>query len=237
MKKVAIAGVFLAFVLLPSLVFAEEGGAFPHSGFFLSAHYSSVGGPIFRAASGNEEVAISGSSGKPGFMIGYEYNWEKFGFAARVSYFQASYPNFQAPEMPGSMSPYMTYVKYDSPRLTFLFLDLIVQWFPVKNGLLGIYALLGMGVGSENYTLSGSNFSDWNGPKSLSEFDYSYGFGVRFSPVRFVSLFGEMRFVPGDTSTDLKFLYSDSKYDYFQVGASSTPHTSSIFLAGLAVNF
>jgi len=235
MKKIGVAALAVCFELVAPFALRAGDAAGPHSGFFLSGYYSSLGGPIFRAPSGSEEVAISGSSGKPGFMGGYELNWEKFGCAARVSYFQAGFANFVAPQMPGS--PYPTYVKYDMPKLSFIFLDLIAQWFPMDGGFLGIYGLLGMGMGSESYTLSGSDFAEWNGAKSRTEFDYSYGIGLRIAPVRFLSIYGEVRFVPGDTSFDLDYLYSDATYDYFRVAGSSTPHTTTIFMAGLAVNF
>ncbi|HEX2695629.1 MAG TPA: hypothetical protein VHP61_07725 [Acidobacteriota bacterium] len=103
---------------------------------------------------------------------------------------------------------------------------------------MGIYGLLGLASSTEEYLISGSVFPEWNGNKSLSEFDYSYGLGVRFSPVKMLSAFTEFRFIPGDRTTEYKgYLYSDDTFDYFRNSRSYTKNYSSLLSAGLSVNF
>ena len=160
----------------------------PHRGFFLSASYHSMWSPLFKEASGSSELQMNLSSGGLSFMGGYEYNWDKFGVAGRISYFGGRFESFNASEMPGSW----TTVKYTDPKLSFIFFDMIIQWFPVAN-VFAVNGFLGLGSGTETYAISGSNFSDWNGPKDISEFDFSYGLGLRVSPVTWMSILVELR--------------------------------------------
>ena len=169
------------------------------------------------------------SSGGLSFAGGYEYNWEKFGLGARLTYFDGRFDGFTASEMPGSIYS----VKYADPKLSFVFFDMIIHWFPVAN-VLGINGFLGLGSGTESYTISGSNFPQWNGAKKISEFDFSYGLGVRFNPVTWISLLAELRWIPGNVAT--------APDSYWVINGISTlsvtfeNHTK-ILTAGIAVNF
>jgi hypothetical protein len=49
------------------------------------------------------------------------------------------------------------------------------------------YAYLALGTGTESYMISNAVFAEWNGSKSLTEFDYGFG-GIRLTPVRSLAL-------------------------------------------------
>ena len=111
---------------------------------------------------------------------------------ARLVYFNGGFEGFTASEMAGSIYS----VKYADPKLSFIFFDMIIHWYPVAN-VFGVNGFLGLGSGTESYTISGSNFPEWNGAKKISEFDFSYGLGVRFNPIVWISLLAELRWIPG----------------------------------------
>lgn len=207
----------------------------PHQGFYLGGSYHSMGSPLFRYPSGNEELSIPSTAGGAGFFAGYEFAWTSFGAGARLIYAGSAFPGFSVPEMPG-----MTFgpnVNYTDPKLSFIFLDLMLSWYPVTSGFFGVYGFLGLGSGTESYTLSGADFPDWNGAKSISKFDYSFGGGLRLTPIRFVSLFGELRLIAGDLVTDYTdFLYSDGTWNYWGNATQKTKYTT-LFSLGLSVNF
>jgi hypothetical protein len=202
----------------------------PHRGFFLGASYHSMWSPLFKEAPGTGELQIDMSSGGLSFMGGYEYNWDKFGVAGRLSYFGGGFESFTASEMPGSK----TTVKYADPKLSFIFFDMILQWFPVAN-VFAINGFLGLGSGTEKYTISGATFSDWNGAKDISEFDFSYGLGLRLSPVTWMSLFAELRWIPGvGTAPDQDY--------YWVINGVSTysltfENKTKVLYGGIAINF
>ncbi len=213
----------------------KASGYGPPRGFYLGGFYHSMGGPLFRYPSGSDELSISSTAGSVGFFAGYDFVWTSFGAGARLIYAGGAFPNFSAPEMPN-----MTFgpkVKYTDPRLSFIFLDLMLSWYPAKSGLFGVYGFLGLGSGTESYTLSGSDFPEWNGAKSISEFDYSFGGGVRLTPIRYISLFGELRLIAGDLVTEYSdYLYSDDTWNYYGSATQSTKYTT-MFTFGLSINF
>ncbi len=133
-------------------------------------------------------------------------------------------------------SPYPVYVQYSDPVKTYFSGDLIAGWIPDKAGMFALYGLLGLGMNSESYTLAGSDFPQWDGDQSYSEFIYSYGLGVKVTPVRPLSLYAEMRFIPGVLSAKLKYLYSDSEYDYYEVLGTYTSNHTTVFTVGLTIN-
>jgi Outer membrane protein beta-barrel domain len=215
--------------------FAQNTEEFPRAqrGFYIGAFYTGISTPTFRMASGGEELAVPQSSSTPGFMAGYQYDLGKFGFGARILYWHTSFKNFGAPEMPGSP----TYVSYADPAFTHISFDLIIEWVCVQTLRVGLYGFLGMGSSTESYTISGSVFPEWNGQKSLSEFDYSYGLGAKFSPIKLISIIAEIRWMPGDRTTDLEYLYTKGGYDYFKVGDSYTTNFTTFASAGLSFHF
>ncbi|MGA2586265.1 MAG: hypothetical protein ABSF88_04470 [Candidatus Aminicenantales bacterium] len=238
MKKIIIfIGIGILCVAASPVFGAEEKASAngPHRGFYLGGFYHSMGGPLFHYPGEGEELSISATAGSMGFFAGYDFAWASFGAGARLIYAGGAFPNFSAPEMPG-----MTFgpnVKYTDPKLSFIFLDLMLSWYPVESGLFGVYGYLGLGSGTESYTLSGSDFPQWNGAKSISKFDYSFGGGVRLTPIRYVSLFGELRLIAGDLVTEYSnYLYSDDTWNYYGSATQSTKYTT-MFTFGLSVNF
>ena len=207
----------------------------PPKGFYIGAGYASLGNPIFRYPSGSEQLSISGSAGGLGLLAGYDFAWETFGVGARIATAGGSYESFATPSMPGDT--FNPYARYAGPKLSFVFLDLMASWYPVRSGLFGLYAYLALGMGTESYTISNSVFAEWNGSKSLTEFDYGFGFGVRLTPVRFISLIGDLRLVAGDRVTEYTdFLYTDGTWNYWGNAVNKTKYMP-LFSFGLTVNF
>ena len=205
-------------------------------GFYLGALYSSISDPTFRLPSGSGELPVLQSASAPAFMVGYDIGGGGFGVGARLFYFHSSFNTFAFSEQPGSLYP--SFAKYADPKFTHISFDFLVHWLPFRDLTLGIYALLGLASSTESYLISGSIFPEWDGNQSRSEFDYSYGLGVRFSPVKMMSIFAELRFIPGDSTTEYTgYLYSDDTYDYFQHARSFTQNTTSLLSIGLSVNF
>ena len=229
---VAIPALALALALAaPSL--ARDTTGF-QGGFYAGALFGSLSGPTFRFPSGSEEMSVAQSKGVPDFVAGYDIGSEYVGAGVRGSYFGASFESFATPEMPGSQE----IVGYANPKCSIFMGDLIVYWAPARSSLASIYGFLGMGASSKKYTVSGSVFPEWNGAKSLSEFEYSYGLGARIRPVRRVSAFAEFRLIPGDqTIVGKNFLYSDGTYDYYEYGVGYTSHFTRLLAAGVAVHF
>jgi opacity protein-like surface antigen len=229
MSKRLMAACVFFLVMALSAASSPAAPAGPHRGFFLSASFQSMWSPVFKGAAGSGDVQIDQSSGGASFAGGYEYNWEKFGVGARLAYFGGRFDGFTASEMPGSP----TSVGYADPKMSFIFFDMIVHWFPVAN-VFGLNGFLGLGSGTESYAISGSSFPEWNGTKSISEFDFSYGLGVRFNPITRLSLLAELRWVPGNavTAPDSYWVINGVS----TLGVTFENHTK-ILTAGIALNF
>ena len=225
-------------LVLPLTVTAAESGSgrqLRHSGFYLAPGYAMARTPLFKQPSGSSEAAIPQKNNSILFAGGYEHSLRSVFFGLRFAFWQNSYHNFSFPEMPNS--PYPVYVLYSNPKKTYISGDIIVGWIPDKAGMFGLYGLFGMGLNSESYTLSGSDFPQWNGQKSISEFNYSYGLGVKFTPINLLSLFADFRLFPGVLSQKLKYLYSDDTYDYFRYLGSETSNYTKALSIGLMINF
>ena len=238
MKKIAVlVGIVILSVAVPPMSGAEDPAAAngPHRGFYLGGSYHSMGGPLFRYPGGYEELSIASNAGGVSIFAGYEFAWSSFGAGARLIYSSGAFAAFSVPEMPGmNFGPK---VNYADPKLSFFFLDLIASWYPVKTGLFGVYGFLGLGMGTQSYTLSGADFPEWNGAKSITEFDYSFGGGIRVTPIRFISLTGEIRLIAGDLVTEYSdFLYSDGDWNYWGNAAQKTKYMT-VMSAGISVNF
>jgi hypothetical protein len=237
MKKTlsAIFGMILLFSGADAAAGAERIASKTPSGFYIGAGYASLANPLFRYPSGSEQLSISGSAGGLGFFAGYDFAWETFGVGARLAYASGAFENFATPSMPGDT--YSPYARYTDPKLSFVFLDLIASWYPARSGLVAIYGYLALGLGTESYTISNAIFADWNGSKSLTEFDYGFGFGLRVRPVRFISLIGDLRLIAGDSVTEYSdYLYSDENWNYYGQADTKTKYTT-LFSFGLAVHF
>ena len=202
-------------------------------GFYFGALYGSLSGPTFRYPGGGE-LSIPQSRTVPNFVAGYDIGSGFFGAGLRVSYLTAAFRSFMTPDMPGGMNM----VGYADPKYTMFMGDILIHWAPASSNLFSLYGFLGLGWGHRTYTVSGSVFPEWNGARSATEFEYSYGLGVRLSAARFVRLFGEFRLVPGDRITVYKgLLSSDDFWDYYRHSHSYTAHYTTVFAGGLSVHF
>lgn len=88
-------------------------------------------------------------------------------------------------------------VSYSDASVTLIQADLIGLGAPLRGFPAYVYGVLGFGLRRRSYTITGSPFSEVNGPRRRKEFQSSYGLGVRLSPIRQVSVVGELRWVPG----------------------------------------
>lgn len=208
-------------------------GSRAQRGFYIGVFYTGLNTPTFRLPSGGEEIAGLQSASLPGFMAGYQYESGPIGLGARVVYWHTSLQNFVVPQMPGSL----TMVSYADPAFTHITLDLLIEWICAQRLGVGIYGLLGLGSSTESYTISGSDFPDWNGQKRLSEFDYSYGFGAKFAPLKWISLIAEIRWMPGDKTSEFEFSYSEGGWDYYHVTDTYTTNYTTLASAGLSLHF
>ena len=203
-------------------------------GPYVGVCYSSVSGPTFRFPSDTGQMSVSQSKGVAGFLAGYDVGSSYAGFGVRGLYFGTAFQSFATPDMPGAQD----LVNYADPKYAIFMGDLMVFWAPARSTIFSIYGFLGLGASSKKYTVSNSVFPEWNGAKSLSEFEYSYGLGVRVRPIARVSAFAEFRLIPGDQILEGKnFLYSDGTYDYYEYADSFTSHFTRVLAAGLALHF
>jgi len=213
---------------------AQSGRQGFRGGFYLGVLYSSVSGPTFRFPSGGEQLSVSQTKGVPSFIAGYDLGSGYFGIGIRGTYFSAGFRNFATPDMPGSVD----YVGYASPKYSIVMADILLHWAPARSNIFSIYGFVGLGGSSKSYTVSNSVFPEWNGAKSLTEFEYSYGLGLRIRPTRFVAVFGDVRLIPGDqTLVPRNYLYSDGTYDYYQYADTYTSHFTTVISGGLSIHF
>jgi hypothetical protein len=223
-----------AVLLLAGPAGAQEARHGFRGGFYFGALYGSLSGPTFRYPGGGEQLSISQAKTVPNFVIGYDIGSGPLGAGLRMSYLTASFGGFVTPDMPGGVN----LVGYADPKYTLIMGDIMLYWAPARSNLFSIYGFLGLGAGHRTYTVSGSVFPEWNGARSVTEFEYSYGLGLRVKPVRFVGLFGEFRLIPGDRTTEFKhFLYSDGVWDYYEYADSYTSHFTPYIAGGLSFHF
>lgn len=202
-------------------------------GFYFGVLYGSLSGPTFRYPGGGQ-LSIAQSTTVPNFVAGYDIGSGYFGAGLRVSYLTAAFRSFVTPDMPGGLNM----VGYADPKYTMVMGDILIHWAPASSNLLSLYGFLGLGAGYRAYTVSDSVFPEWNGARSVTEFEYSYGLGARFSPIRFVRLFGEFRLIPGDRITVYRgLLDSDDIWDYYRHSHSYTAYYTTVFAAGLSFHF
>ena len=202
-------------------------------GFYVSGYYTTVMGPFFRQPSGNDELTVSQSNTTPAFNLSFLYLDDDFGGGIGLTYWSTTFGSFQAPVMEGSNN----YVAYKNPSLSMFFVDLQLHVLPWKAPI-SFYGVLGLGSGNETYTISGatSPFTDWNGSKDISEFQYSYGFGLQIFLWKFISVQAEIRWVPGQLTTEYSdYLYTKDGYDYYGKADQSTANFIKLFSLGISV--
>lgn len=223
-------------LVLSSVCTAQDEG--PKSsrpgGAFASYLYSTFGDPIFRGPGESGELSVAQSTSGPGFQLGYLYLGDSYGAGLCVTYWRTmEFNSFRAETMPGTSG----YVSYKNPHYSIWFVDMQVHWLPTTLNV-SIYGVLGLGSNSESYTISGatSPFTDWNGSKEISSFQYSYGIGLQIFPYRSVSVQAEYRLLRGATATRTgDFLYSREGFDYYTLrDVKSETHTG-VFTLGISI--
>jgi opacity protein-like surface antigen len=202
-------------------------------GFYISGFHTRVMDPFFKQPSGNDELTVSQSADVISYNLSYLYLDDDFGGGIGLTYWNSSFDSFQAPAQDGSTNN----VAYKNPSLSMFFVDLQLHFLPWKAPI-SFYGVLGLGSGNETYTISGatSPFTDWNGAKDISEFQYSYGIGVQVFLWRFVSLQTEIRWIPGQMTIEYSdYLYTKDGYDYYGKANDKTENHISLFSFGISI--
>lgn len=172
----------------------------------VGAATSSFGTPIVRHPSGGEELPVDQTKQTAAFRASwFPLAGERGALEIGLSYWKTAFEGFQFREQQQPTSQPST--TYTGPEVSLLFFDIALHVAPSKRVPWSIYGVLGMGSEGEKYTVSDATFSVWNGPKSNREFQFSYGLGTRVFPIRYVSLFAEFRFAPGDLVTESGVCY------------------------------
>lgn len=115
-------------------------------------------------------------------------DWVSASFGA----FDLRYPEAAASDPP---------THYANPRLSLFSFDFLGHWAPAPTVPWSVYVVLGAGTQVEKHTVSGAPYTTWNGERAYGEFQFSYGVGTSLFARRYVSLFADVRFVPGDLIT------------------------------------
>jgi len=203
----------------------------------VGAAISSFGTPIVRHPSGGPELPIEQSRQTAAFRASwFPFAMERVALEVGLSYWKARFAGFEFRERQQPASEPST--TYSAPEVSLVFFDVALHVAPSKRVPWSVYGVLGMGSEGEKYTVSGATFSEWNGAKSNRVFQFSYGLGTRAFPVRYVSLFAEFRFVPGDLSTPggtcYMFVQGSTSWD---TCGGSFPNKSTLLTLGGAIHF
>lgn len=107
-----------------------------------------------------------------------------------------SYVGVQLADFTYSYGP----VDYRDASVALLQGDFVLLGAPWRGVPLYLTAVVGTGLQRMSYTLAQSvALADFNGPRTFYRNGTSWGVGVRFSPIRQLSLVGEYRWEEGDT--------------------------------------
>lgn len=192
----------VATITVASLASAQDSEDWTYaSGLFVHSTYSILDRPIFRPPGGNgRQIPVRLSKSTFGFAGGFESIGEQFGYGLGVSYWSVTIPDFRYDAWEGTGSPTPSFVDFAQPTFKLLLVDLYLHLLPWERGMLDLFVHLGMGSRMNAYTITQaeSPFEDWVGSHSISEFEFSYGVGLRLQPVGFLSVFAEYRLAPGD---------------------------------------
>jgi hypothetical protein len=225
------------------LVSSSPASAQMQQNVLIGATYNSLSNPIWRKASGYEEVTLGQSRNVIGLRGGWQITGPKWGFGTELSGTRASFDNFRVPRsielsMPPGMSADTGSTSYSSPSYTVGQLDLLVHWLPATGQRASVYGVLGMGFRTQSYQIANAAFAEWNGAKDITEFTYSYGLGGRFG-IRHVALVAEYRLFPGDIThecTDLgEFLYSSGPFDVYRCNKGKSWTSNHMKLASIGL--
>lgn len=140
---------------------------------------------------------------------------------------------------------------YRNISIEYTFFDTTLYYIPPIrpfNTPIGIYGFLGLGTKTEKYTVSLNHYNffdteaEWNGGKSASLFEHSYGVGLRFFLSKYLSLISEYRWIPGvgHCVENCGTTYSDSSgHTYVTIRSDSTTEASEYSILksiGIVVN-
>ena len=134
-----------------------------------------------------------------GGRVGWLATIGRFGLEVGVSYLRTGLTDFHyfnPVSLPDT-------VAYSNVSVGLVQADFLLLAKPSASVPLYVYGILGMGQSRRSYTLTGSVFPEWDGPRKASEFGYTYGLGLRLSPIRQLSLVAEYRWVPGDLTQSI----------------------------------
>ena len=131
--------------------------------------------------------------------------------------------------------------KYGSPKESLVQADIALHYAPWTSAPLSVYGVLGMGSQNTDYTITNGAFADWNGAKSQSGFNYTYGLGTRLFAHRYLSLFAEYRWIPGDLVTETSgvqecWVTYSAGSSYSSCGGGSVPNKSTLLSLGAAIH-
>lgn len=132
-----------------------------------------------------------------GGRFGFGYRGNRFGGEIAFSYWSSAQLNNFIYFNPGMGDS----TRYSDVSVGLWQVDLVVLARPIRGVPVWAYGVLGMGQQQKNYTLSDNASPFFNGRRELSEMNYTPGVGLRITPLRFVGVFAEARWLPGDRST------------------------------------
>ncbi|MFQ5569958.1 MAG: hypothetical protein ACE5G0_09805 [Rhodothermales bacterium] len=201
---------------------------------------SSFNQPILRQPSGGSELPLDQSERIWGGKVSWiPYARGIIAFEVGLVHWRANFEGFQYSD---EFTQFSDPTVYDDPSVALTFVDLAMHVAPWRRVPMSVYGVLGMGAEKEKYRISQAAFSEWDGQKNVTEFQYSYGLGLRLFPVRYVSLLAEYRWVPGDLyfegGSRTCYHFSSSAYgSWSSCGSGDTKYFTKLFSAGLIVSF
>jgi len=148
---------------------------------------------------GSREIQTGQTVQTVGGRVGWLATLRRFGIEAGLSYWRVGLSDFHYVNPPTQSDS----VAYSDASVGLLQGDILLLVMPARGVPLYVYGVLGMGQWRRAYTLSGSVFPEWDGPRTANEFEYTYGLGLRLSPIRQLSLVAEYRWVPGDLTSSI----------------------------------
>jgi opacity protein-like surface antigen len=181
---------------------APRSGGIHHS-LSVTLFHTTWNDPFLRepntAGFSSSEIQTGQKVGTIGGRVGWLATLGRAGLEVGVSFLRVGLADFRYRNPPMFDSA----VTYSGVSIALVQADFLLLFKPARDIPLHVYGVLGMGQSRRAYTLSGSPFPEWDGPRKTNEFGYSWGFGLRLSPIRQFALFAEYRWVPGDLTSSI----------------------------------
>ena len=215
MKKcIILSFLFIVYNAINAQIFQE----LKLKGFYISPSIGKIYDPIIRNheyfGSEGQEIAILTSKTCWNVRGGWEYLEKNWGVGFGLSCW--------------GKTKLDDFLDYSDPTYSSYYFDLTLHVIPItiKSISLGVYTFIGMGSRHTSYKQD-------NIKRTSSEFMYCYGVGSRIFILKWLSLFAEYRWVPGDASTPLT---PTGGGWYVQSGPSVTENTTKILSFGIITN-